>query len=1510
MALKFRRGTTAQKSGSLAFGEPYVNTTLGTLQIGLDSGDITLATQGTASSGQFGAISGSSLEISGNASIGGNLTLGGNITIGDQSSDTVVVSANLSSSLIPKDNDAFDIGIPSKRYKTIYAQHISASLITIESGSWTELQLKNTDRGISYHLQNTAGANFSIHNDVINSSIFRIDSGSTLAQSHVHIFSNLYVSTGSLFVGQSVIASTGSFEKIIATSDISGSIVGIGNVTNYSGSVNSKFIATQNITTNLNAFTASADTKFSTLQTYTASVDSKILRIQESTASLNSFSASENTKSATLALYTASVDTKFTTLQTLTASMAAQVSRLQESTASLNAFSASENTKSATLQTYTASVDTKFTTLQTYTASVDSKILRIQESTSSLNAFSASENTKSETLRLYTASIDTKFTTLQTLTASVQSQLTDIQGYTSSLKAAITASGVNVTINGDTTVKGNFFVQGTQTVVDSTTVNIADNILVLNAAGTSDGGLVVRDATGGTTTSGSFLYDVTNDFWKAGRLGSESQILVAGGMGVVSGSAQIVGVLSNLNTYTSSQDTKNNTLQNYTASIDTKFTTIQSLTASNVSRLTNLESATASLLIETSNLELFTSSINTTIKTKLDTDGVISSSLQLNTLATTGSNTFKGNQTIIGSGAGFAAYISTSVNDATLGLDTTANVNALYFLKNGEKNFEVSYDTTNANGIFRLLPYDNNSFFEIGNPSNSGADYVFISEPTYGNVLIGPGIGNGVSSLGGSTPATDKVQIAGNMFVSGAIRANSFTGSIAATNGVVSGSSQVIGILSSLNSYTGSNDTTNTTQNNRLSRLEESTSSLNAFSASENTKSATLALYTASVDTKFSTLGLYTASVDTKFSTLQSLTASNLARFQRIEESTSSLNAFSASENTKSETLRLYTASVDTKFTTLASYTASLETKNSTLALYTASNDTKWSTLGSLSGSFARTNSTNIFTGNQTITGSLFITQDLIVGGSSSIQNISSSRLDIGDNIIQLNVNNPVVRFGGIAVFDSGSAGGSGSILYDSVEDEFIFVHRGNGTNVTSSHFLMGPETIDNLGNETYLTNNRIPKGTGKEHLNDSNITDTGTLITLGSNTVVNGTFVASGTSLVSASAQINYTQLSGISANIISASTDSSNVDFIISGGSITANLFGGVVSGSSQVVGILSSLNAFSASENTKSETLRLYTASVDTKFTTLGTYTASVDTKFTTLGTYTASVDTKFSNIQASTASLNTLTASLATTYEGRASASKTIFSGSSQVSHDSTTGYSANRHIDHTAVSITAGSGLTGGGDISTTRTISIANLGVTDAMLAGSISNGKLTNSTITIAGQSTALGSSVTAETIRTAIGTVVTGSAQIAIASTSGFGTYLNQAVLSTSSPTFAGLTINGAITATGDITAYYSSDKRYKNNIQPITNALAKVRTLNGVTWEWNDDVNEVTKAAPKTGLIAQEVQSVLPEVVKEKEDGYLGLDYAKMMGLMVEAIKEQQLQIEKLQLEVADLKKQKGL
>jgi hypothetical protein len=120
MALKFRRGTTAQQSGSLAFGEPFVNTTLGTLLVGGPNGDIVLSATGTGSTGNFGPISGSGLDITGNANIAGNLTLGGAITIGDASSDTINVIASVSSSIIPSITNAFDLGSEDYFWRDIY----------------------------------------------------------------------------------------------------------------------------------------------------------------------------------------------------------------------------------------------------------------------------------------------------------------------------------------------------------------------------------------------------------------------------------------------------------------------------------------------------------------------------------------------------------------------------------------------------------------------------------------------------------------------------------------------------------------------------------------------------------------------------------------------------------------------------------------------------------------------------------------------------------------------------------------------------------------------------------------------------------------------------------------------------------------------------------------------------------------------------------------------------------------------------------------------------------------------------------------------------------------------------------------------------------------------------------------------------------------------------------------------------------------------------------------------
>ena len=93
----------------------------------------------------------------------------------------------------------------------------------------------------------------------------------------------------------------------------------------------------------------------------------------------------------------------------------------------------------------------------------------------------------------------------------------------------------------DLTLSGDLVVQGTTTTLNTTTFNVEDNIIELNYGGTAtESGLFVKDSTGGSTTSGSLLWDATNDYWKAGISGSESKVLLANGDSIVSSSAQTI----------------------------------------------------------------------------------------------------------------------------------------------------------------------------------------------------------------------------------------------------------------------------------------------------------------------------------------------------------------------------------------------------------------------------------------------------------------------------------------------------------------------------------------------------------------------------------------------------------------------------------------------------------------------------------------------------------------------------------------------------------------------------------------------------------------------------------------------------------------------------------------------------------------------------------------------------------------------------------------------------------
>ena len=110
------------------------------------------------------------------------------------------------------------------------------------------------------------------------------------------------------------------------------------------------------------------------------------------------------------------------------------------------------------------------------------------------------------------------------------------------------------------------------------------------------------------------------------------------------------------------------------------------------------------------------------------------------------------------------------------------------------------------------------------------------------------------------------------------------------------------------------------------------------------------------------------------------------------------------------------------------------------------------------------------------------------------------------------------------------------------------------------------------------------------------------------------------------------------------------------------------------------------------------------------------------------------------------------------------------------------------------------------------------------------------------------------------------------------------------------------GRLDCSNDVVAFSTSDKRLKENIKPLDNALNKVMQINGVEFDWK----KLTEKEKETihgnkgrdvGVIAQEIEKVLPEVVTQRDNGYKAVKYEKIVPLLIEAIKEQQKQIEEL-------------
>ena len=104
------------------------------------------------------------------------------------------------------------------------------------------------------------------------------------------------------------------------------------------------------------------------------------------------------------------------------------------------------------------------------------------------------------------------------------------------------------------------------------------------------------------------------------------------------------------------------------------------------------------------------------------------------------------------------------------------------------------------------------------------------------------------------------------------------------------------------------------------------------------------------------------------------------------------------------------------------------------------------------------------------------------------------------------------------------------------------------------------------------------------------------------------------------------------------------------------------------------------------------------------------------------------------------------------------------------------------------------------------------------------------------------------------------------------------------------------GTLQATGDIVAFASSDERLKDDIQPIKNPLDKINSISGNSFVWNKDKQDIYKGKDY-GVIAQEIEKVLPELVRENEWGYKAVKYDKLVSLLIEGIKELSTEVNKL-------------
>lgn len=369
--------------------------------------------------------------------------------------------------------------------------------------------------------------------------------------------------------------------------------------------------------------------------------------------------------------------------------------------------------------------------------------------------------------------------------------------------------------------------------------------------------------------------------------------------------------------------------------------------------------------------------------------------------------------------------------------------------------------------------------------------------------------------------------------------------------------------------------------------------------------------------------------------------------------------AFATSTSASNAAITELSSSVSSVAGTFSSSVAtSFSASDARVTELSASLDSRIDSLETASSTYATTGS-NVFYGTQTITGSLYVSANLVVQGSSSLQNITASAVDIGTNIIKLNTATPAVRFGGLQVVDSGSTGGTGSFLWDSVNDRWIYSKPTDG--YTSAIMIAGPKNSGSVGDEVGLTVNRITVATGDDHIDNSIMLQSSGKITVEGNLDVIGAVSSStitgigNVTTYSSSVNSRLVIVEGVSAssaaalNSLSSSVSSSLNS--LSGSTTTAlsasiaTVNGSITSLSSSVASSINSVSgAFATSTSASNATTTQLSSSVAS---TINTLSSSVNSRLLVVEGVSASSAAALNSLSSSvSSSLNSLSSSTAT------------------------------------------------------------------------------------------------------------------------------------------------------------------------------------------------------------------------------------------------------------------------